>query len=130
MSAEALAFAGEQLLDQGALDISYTPMTMKKGRPGVAFTVLCNAEDEERLAAAVLRETRTNGVRSRRCRKYILLPSIQTMDTTYGPIRVKCADSADLHHRKPEYGDVAAAARKAGLPFQQVWEDILVQISK
>ena len=130
MSAEALAFSGERLLEQGALDISYTPMTMKKGRPGVAFTVLCNAEDEERLAAAVLRETRTNGVRSRRCRKYILLPSVQTVDTVYGPIRVKCADSADIHRKKPEYEDVAAAARKAGLPFQQVWEDILVEINR
>lgn len=129
MSAEALAFAGERLMEEGALDVSYTPITMKKGRPGTAFTVLCGAEDEDRLAQAVLRETSSNGVRSRRCRKYILLPSVRTAETAYGPIRVKCADGAEVHRKKPEYADVAAAARRAGLPFQQVWEEILVEIS-
>lgn len=57
MTAEALAFAGEQLLDQGALDVSSIPLTMKKGRAGIAFTVLCRPRDEERLAQAMLRQT-------------------------------------------------------------------------
>lgn len=130
MTAEALAFAGERLLDLGALDISAAPLTMKKGRLGVAFTVLCSPKDEERMAQAILRETTTNGVRSRRCRKYILLPSLRTVDTPYGPIRVKCADRGELRHEKPEYEDVAAAARKSGLPFQKVWEDVLTNMKE
>ena len=125
MTAEALAFAGEQLMAQGALDVSVIPMTMKKGRAGVSYTVLCKPKDEERMAAAILRETTTNGVRAARCAKYILRPSIRTADTSYGPIRIKCADSGDIHHEKPEYEDVAAAARTAGLPFQKVWQDIV-----
>ena len=125
MTAEALAFAGEQLLDQGALDVSSIPLTMKKGRAGIAFTVLCRPRDEERLAQAMLRQTSTNGVRSRCCRKYILSPSIRTVDTAYGPVRLKCASGEGVYREKPEYEDVAAAARRAGLPFQQVWEDVL-----
>ena len=125
MTAEALAFAGEQLLAQGALDISCAPLTMKKGRAGVSFTVLCKPKDEERIAHAILRETNTNGVRSRRCGKYILTPSVRTVETAYGPIRVKCADGEGIHREKPEYEDVASAARAAGLPFQKVWEDVL-----
>ncbi|MDD3228892.1 nickel pincer cofactor biosynthesis protein LarC [Oscillibacter ruminantium] len=128
MTAEALAFASERLMEQGALDISTAPLTMKKGRAGVAFTVLCKAAQEERLAQAILRETNTNGVRSRRCRKFILTPSIKTSDTSYGPVRVKCADGFGIHREKPEYADVAQAAKSVGLPFQQVWEDILRQI--
>ena len=128
MTAEALAFAGERLLEQGALDISCTPLTMKKGRAGVSFTVLCKPKDEERLAHAILRETNTNGVRSRRCGKYILTPSVKTVETAYGPIRIKCADGEGIHREKPEYDDVAAAARDAGLPFQKVWEDVLFSI--
>ena len=128
MTAEALAFAGERLLEQGALDISCTPLTMKKGRAGVSFTVLCKPKDEERLAHAILRETNTNGVRSRRCGKYILKPSVKTVETAYGPIRIKCADGEDIHREKPEYDDVATAARDAGLPFQKVWEDVLSAI--
>ena len=130
MTAEALAFAGEQLLAQGALDVASTPMTMKKGRAGVAFTVLCRPADEERLAQAVLRETTTNGVRARRCQKYILAPSVRVADTSYGPGRVKCADGCGLHREKPEYDDVADAARRTRRPFQQVWEDIAAQIKE
>ena len=72
MTAEALAFAGEQLMAQGALDVSVIPMTMKKGRAGVSYTVLCKPQDETRIANAILRETTTNGVRAARCAKYIL----------------------------------------------------------
>ena len=128
MTAESLAFAGERLLEQGALDISCTPLTMKKGRAGISFTVLCKPRDEERLAHAILRETNTNGVRSRCCRKYILTPSVRTVETAYGPIRIKCADGEGIHREKPEYDDVAAVARDAGLPFQKVWEDVLSAI--
>lgn len=127
MTAEALAFAGERLLEQGALDISYAPLTMKKGRPGVSFTVLCRPADEERMAQAILLETSTNGVRARHCNRYILTPSTRTVDTAYGPIRIKCAEGAGIHREKPEYEDVAAAARRENLPFQQVWETVLLQ---
>ena len=125
MTAEALAFAGEQLMAQGALDVSVIPMTMKKGRAGIRYTVLCKPKDEERMAAAILRETTTNGIRAARCAKYILRPSIRTADTSYGPVRIKCADSGNIHHEKPEYDDVANIARASGLPFQKVWQDIV-----
>lgn len=126
MTAEALAFAGEQLLKLGALDIAAAPLTMKKGRAGISYTVLCKPKDEARIAYALLRETNSNGVRSRRCRKYILTPSVRAVDTVYGPIRIKCADGEGIHREKPEYEDVAAAARKNGVPFQRVWESALM----
>ncbi len=128
MTAEALAFAAERLMEQGALDVSTVPATMKKGRAGVAFTVLCKSADEERLAQAILRETTTNGVRSRRCRRFLLTPSVKTVETRYGAIRIKCADGFGIHREKPEYDDVARAATAAGLPFRQVWTEILRQL--
>lgn len=128
MSAEALAFASEQLYRQGARDVSYAPITMKKSRPGTAMTVLCSPEDEERMVQAVMRETSTIGLRARTCRKYFMKPTVVTMETMYGPVRVKCADGYGLHREKPEYEDVAAIAKEKNLPFQQVWEEILVQI--
>ena len=128
MTAEALAFASEQLMAQRALDVSAAPITMKKGRSGIAFTVLCGKSDEERLAVAILRETNTNGVRAKHCRKYYLLPSVETVETSYGPVKIKCADGYGIHHEKPEYESVAAIAREKYLPFQKVWEDVLKQI--
>lgn len=130
MTAEALAFASEQLMELGALDVSSAPITMKKGRAGIAFTVLCQPADEKRLAEAVLRETNTNGIRARRCAKYILRPSVQKVETKYGPIRVKCAEGRGIRRAKPEYEDVAASAKKAGASFQQVWEETLLAIRR
>lgn len=128
MSAEALAFAGEQLYKQGALDVSYTAITMKKGRPGVSMTVLCKPEDEEHMAKAIMWETTTIGVRARTCRKYLLQPSIKTVETIYGSVRVKCADGFGIHREKPEYEDVARIARNTEIPFLKVWEEVSLQI--
>ena len=52
------------------------------------------------------------------------------METAYGSIRVKCADGEGIHREKPEYDDVAAAAKNAGLPFQRVWEDVLTAMKE
>ncbi|MGI5978159.1 MAG: nickel pincer cofactor biosynthesis protein LarC [Oscillospiraceae bacterium] len=128
MTAEALAFCGERMMGIGALDVSFAPVTMKKGRPGTVFTVLCRTQDESRLAEALLRETNTNGVRSRRCQKYVLTPSKKTAETKYGPIAVKCAEGFGISHAKPEYESVAAAARETGLPFREIWEEALSAI--
>ena len=125
MTAEALAFAGERLLDAGALDVSTAPITMKKSRSAWALTVLCRPADEERLAKAVLRETSTLGVRVRRCDRYILSPSVRTVETAYGPMAVKMGRGFGIRREKPEYRDVARVAKEQGLPFQQVWEDVL-----
>ena len=125
MTAEALGFAMERLQEAGALDVSAAPILMKKGRPATALTVLCRAEDEARLAEAVLRETSTLGVRVHPCARYTLTPSLRQVETAYGPIAIKCGDGCGIHREKPEYQDVADAARKAGVPFQQVWEAAL-----
>jgi len=123
MTGEALAFAAEQLLAAGALDVYTIPGTMKKGRPGHVLTVLCDAGKEKELAPAVLRHTTTNGLRVRRCEKYFLTPGSKSVDTTWGTVRVKTAESFGVYHVKPEYEDVAALARANGLPLSAVLEE-------
>ena len=87
-------------------------------------------ELQEQLAKAVLRETATNGLRARRWNKYFLTPGRETVETPFGPIRIKTAQGWDIAHRKPEYDDVAAAAHRAGVPFAQVWEAALIAAKK
>ena len=130
MTPEALAFASARLLDLGALDVYTVPGTMKKGRPGHVLTVLCDPAMEEQMARAVLRETATNGLRARRWGKYFLTPGRETADTPFGPIRIKTAQGWGISHRKPEYDDVAAAARRAGVPFARVWEASLTAVKE
>lgn len=130
MTPEALSYACARLLEAGALDVYTTPGVMKKGRPGHVLTVLCDPAMEEQMARAVLRETATNGLRARRWGKYFLTPGRETADTPFGPIRIKTAQGWDISHRKPEYDDVAAAARRAGVPFARVWEASLTAVKE
>lgn len=125
MTPEALAFAAEQLIGQGALDVYTTPGTMKKGRPGWELTVLCETERINETARNIMRETTTNGVRVRKCEKYFLEPGSATVQTEYGKVRMKTAKGFGIVHVKPEYEDTAAYARTAQISYREAYERIL-----
>lgn len=125
MTPEALSFALQRILENGALDAYCKACTMKKGRPGWELTVLCAAEDADKTAQDVLRETTTNGVRARVCEKYFLNPGSETVETRWGSARIKTAEGFGIRHVKPEYEDSAQIARKAGLPYREACEEIL-----
>lgn len=122
MTPEALAFACRRLLEQGALDVYTMPGTMKKGRPGHVLTVLCRAEEEEKTACSILRETSTNGLRVRRCVKYFLQPEWEKVRTQWGEVRIKTASGHGVCHRKPEYEDIARLAGENKVPYETVYE--------
>lgn len=125
MTPESLAFAAARLLEAGALDVYTVPGTMKKGRPGHVLTVLCSPEHADAMARAVLAQTATNGLRVRRCGKYFLEPSIRTVQTPWGPVRIKQAEGFGVRHQKPEFEDVARIAREQGLPCGDVLRAVL-----
>lgn len=125
MTPEALAYACQTLLEAGALDVYTQPGTMKKGRPGWVLTVLCQPEAADGLLPVLFRETTSNGVRLRRSEKYFLRPSVQTVQTGFGPVGVKTAAGYGVTHRKPEYEDVARFARESGVPFSEVWQQAM-----
>lgn len=121
MTGEALGYAIEKLMADGALDACAVPAVMKKGRPGHMLVVVARADDADRLARAVLRETATNGVRIKPCRRLKLIPGSRTVSTEYGDVRVKTASGFGVERAKPEYDDVAAIAREKSVPFSEVW---------
>lgn len=122
MTPEALAFAAQRLLDQGALDVYTIPGTMKKGRAGLVLTVLCEPERTDEMARHILSETTTNGLRVRRCGKYFLTPKLGQVQTPWGVVGCKSAEGFGVTHIKPEYEDVAALARNSSLPYETVWQ--------
>ena len=124
MTGEALGYAMERLLDAGALDVFYTPVQTKKNRPAVVLTVLCKPKDADALAAEMLRHTSTFGVRRTDCPRYAMAVELETVETAWGPIRKKTGKGWGLAKRKWEYEDVAAAARRAGVPLSQVLADL------
>jgi len=115
-----------KLFAAGALDVFYTPVQMKKDRPGTAVTVVTLPEDAERLAALVLEETTTLGVRIA-YEDRLELPRHQTnLETPFGRIAAKVAIKSDGGWRViPEYESVRRAAEAAGAPIHEVYQAAL-----
>lgn len=124
-SPELLAYLSERLFALGALDVAFTPLTMKKGRPGVALTVIAPPECREATTAAILRESTALGVREQLVARTILAREITTVETTWGPVRVKRAGGRD----RPEYEDVARIAREHQLTLRDV-TDVVLQLAR
>ena len=121
MTGEALAFAMEQLLEAGALDVLLLPATGKKGRPAQQLQCLCAPQDEQALAALIFRHTTTLGLRRQRLARYTLSRHIE--QTPAG--RIKHAAGFGTVHRKAEYEDAAQLARERGLSLAQASAEIL-----
>jgi len=126
MTGELTAHAIGALLETGALDAWAAPITMKKGRPALTISALC----EEPLAAAVteclLRETTTIGVRRTPIARSERPRQVVSVETSFGPIAVKV--SAGPHgppRLKPEFDACAEAARRAGVSVMDVIEQAL-----
>ena len=118
---EQLGFAMERLFEAGALDVWHMPIQMKKNRPGVLLSALGPAHLESRLAEVFLRDTPTLGVRVRPVGRYVADRDAVTVETEYGPMRLKRKWLAgEVVSAAPEYEDVAAAARESGADWQTV----------
>ena len=112
MTGEEIGFATEQLLGAGALDVFTTPIGMKKNRPGVLLTVLCNPKHRQTMVRQLFRCTTTLGIREENCRRYTLERRTETTETPYGPLRRKVASGYGVERQKPEYEDLARIARQ------------------
>lgn len=120
MTGEDIAFAAEQLLAAGALDVWTQAIGMKKGRPGVMLCCLCRPEDAARLGGVMLRHTTTLGVRKTLCTRQVLERESRVLQAGEDTVRVKTAAGAGARKAKLEYEDLAAIARRSGETLAQV----------
>ncbi|MBI3329784.1 MAG: nickel pincer cofactor biosynthesis protein LarC [Nitrospinae bacterium] len=123
MNPEWFEHAQEQLFVQGALDVFYTPIVMKKNRPATKLTVLCDPGKVDPVVDALFRETSTFGVRTYEVRRQKLHRFSQTEDTPYGPIAVKIGRwRGQIVQISPEYESCRQAARRCGAPLKDVYQ--------
>ena len=120
MTAEAVAFAMETLLEAGALDVWTTPITMKKSRLGTMLSLLCREEDSQRMAELLFRHTTTIGVREYACRRYTLDRTVDTVSTPYGDVRRKTSCGYGVTRKKYEYEDLARIAKDHNMALNEV----------
>ena len=123
MSGELLGGFMERLFSAGALDVSYTPIQMKKNRPATLLTILCALEIGEQLALLVLQETTTLGVRIQQVRRLKAQRYQATVSTSLGPIKVKVKHlGSRIISAAPEYEECQRIAREHDIPLMDVYE--------
>ena len=113
----------ERAFDLGALDCYFTPVQMKKNRPGVLLSLLCRNAQREELMEMLFCETTTLGVRSYEVERRALERQIVRVETQYGPIDVKVARlNGNVVNQMPEYEQCRQAARSANVSLRVVEE--------
>ena len=121
MSPQVFGHVMERALEMGALDCYFTPIQMKKDRPGVLLSVLCRIEGKDKLSAMLFAETTTLGVRSYEVERRALDREIVRVETQYGPIDVKVGRlNGNVVNEMPEYEQCRAAALRARVPLRVV----------
>lgn len=121
MSPQLLGHVMDRAFELGALDCYFTPVQMKKNRPGVLLSVLCEPDQKESLLNLLFTETTTLGVRSYEVTRRALRRSMTRVETQYGAIDVKVAHlNGRVVNEMPEFDQVRAAATKAGVPVKVV----------
>ena len=120
MTPEAVSFAQQLLLDEGALDVYTLPSGMKKGRAGLIFTCLCRLEERGKFLRLIFKHTTTLGIREYITHRYILNREDNEIHTTIGRVRIKTAHGFGVQKSKPEYEDIAKLAREKGMSIDDV----------
>jgi uncharacterized protein (DUF111 family) len=126
MTGELSAHAIAVLLSLGALDAFATPVTMKKGRPGLVLSALCRSEHAELLSATMLRETTSLGVRRVPVSRLERPRRVVEVSTRFGAIPVKVSEGPyGPPQVKPEFDACSRAAAAAGVPVREVIAEVL-----
>jgi uncharacterized protein (DUF111 family) len=120
MSPEILAYTADRLMEAGALDVFFTPIYMKKGRPAYMLSVLSSLENEASMLHMILKETSTLGVRRTLADRYCMERETVIVDTGIGSARIKIARMGDIQKASPEYEDCKRLAQESSLSLQDV----------
>jgi uncharacterized protein (DUF111 family) len=122
LSPELTGSVMAKLFEAGALDVWFTPIQMKKNRPGVTLAVLCNETEEAQLADIIFSETTAFGLRTERVVRIKLRRVMTQVDTAFGVVAVKLGYKGEqLIQRAPEFESCREAAEKSGVAIRVVF---------
>ena len=131
MAAEMLGYVQERLFDLGARDVWFTPIQMKKGRPGTMLSALVTRDLESEAVSLVLRETSSLGVRARPVSRYEAERESVDVETSLGrvSVKVKRLDGRAVAVA-PEYEACRAIAIERAMPLQEVYRRVQAEASE
>ena len=123
VTGELIGDAQRELLLAGALDVWVTAIQMKKNRPGVVLSLLCEASKRDALAGLVMELTGSFGVRYRAWDRVVLERRHVTVETAYGKVRVKVGElDGRVVVARPEFEDVKHLAQESGAVTRDVMD--------
>jgi uncharacterized protein (TIGR00299 family) protein len=126
MSAEWIGHLIDRLLESGALDVSVTPILMKKSRPANEVKVLATPDAEKVVLECLFRESTTFGVRRTEVERAILAREIRPVETEWGRVSVKLGRlGEDIVTASPEFEDLRRVSRQSGLPLKEVHQRVM-----
>jgi uncharacterized protein (TIGR00299 family) protein len=130
MNPEIFGFVMERLFEDGALDVTWIPVFMKKSRPGTMVQVICKETDRDALVRRILSETTATGVRYYPAERTKLPRKVKEVTTSYGKVRVKeVSGLAGRVSMAPEYEDCKKIALEKNVPLKVVYETIVKETS-
>jgi uncharacterized protein (TIGR00299 family) protein len=116
----------ERLFEKGALDVYLTPIMMKKSRPAVKISIICDAEHRKGIEEVLWLHTSTFGLRVNKIEKLILRRDVSTVKTKYGVVSVKNAYLRGERIKwKLEYEDAKRLAREKGVSIKTIYDSLL-----
>lgn len=122
MNPEHYSYVMEKLFAAGALDVTLIPAQMKKNRPATILSVLCRLEKAAAMRQIIFAQTSTIGIRQHEIRRYSLKRRFETVETPYGPVKVKIVElGRGQERRTPEYEDCRRAAEAHQVSLHEVY---------
>lgn len=128
MTAEAIGFVQKRLLETGAEEVYTSAVQMKKNRPGVKMTCICNSQNADDLAFMMLKYSTATYVGRTVYMSYSLAPSLEIKHTQYGDVRVNSYSGYGLERIKPVYDDIEDIAIKHNMTISETYAKILEEI--
>lgn len=125
MSPESFGYIMNLLFEAGAHDVFFEPLMMKKNRPAQKISVLVKETLLDKILSIIFTETSTLGIRVLDCEKKMLQRKSQTLETPWGPVKIKYGLlNGEIIKAKPEFDDCAKIASENKIPVLKVMEEI------
>lgn len=129
ISGEILGYVMDLLLESGANDVYYSPIYMKKNRPGILLQLLCSTSNLGKMKRILFTETTTLGIRYYPLTVHRAERNFREMMTTWGPVTIKEGIyEGQVIERSPEYEECKKIAEKYRVPLKEVYEEIWKQL--
>jgi uncharacterized protein (TIGR00299 family) protein len=131
VSPQIIGHVMDRAFELGARDCYFTPVQMKKNRPGVLLSILCDDREKESMMRLLFTETTTLGVRTYQVERRALQRNMVRVETEYGPIDVKVAHlNGSVVNEMPEFEQCRRVAREVGVPLKAVEDAVRLAVAK